>query len=779
MSGAPGQLGERGTIGRAAARLARWASVAVLLLAGVGTARAHAQDLTCEAGDREVRRLRFEGNHAFASTELGRVVVTTPSSAVARLGVVGTRRCLDPDEFPRDVLRLQAYYRKRGYSEVAVDTVIRPVPAPVPNRRVVDVSFMIREGRPVRVESIAVRGLDSLRGPRGVRGREAEARARLLRDFTLRVGSVLDRAALEASRDSIVQRLRNAGYPRADASISTSIDYPTMTGSAELMVLTGPFTRIGGIRVDVDTTSGNRQRIPDAVVLRTLGLRSGEPLATDAVAAGQRALYQTDAYRRVEVRTDSAPGARGVAPGDTIVDLAVHLTEGELHAARGGIGWATLDCFRVQGDFTDRYFAPWAQRLELSARVSRIGIGAPLDGAPELCPQARDDPYSDKLNYYLGATFRQASIFGGRRRPSTTIFSSVVSEYKAFRRQTSIGTTFSLASPSGVRFPNTLSYQFELGRTEASPVVFCAVFQACADSSIARLTSNSPLGALGYAIARIRLNDPLDPRSGSSQRLTLRYASAFTLSAPTQRFKKAVGDATWYWPIGDYNVLLAHIQLGTVFGDAPPQERLYAGGPTTVRGYRQNELGPAVYIVSNWETIVNPFTKDTFFLADPDSVRTPDQTIPAGGNRLVVGNVELQLRSPIFPDLVRLAVFTDVGEVWNARVPVAEKNRPRFTPGAGVRVKTLFGMVRLDLGYNPYARPSGSAYAIATGPDGREALYCVSPGNDLKVTGVQPGPGGKPVGFQEQGDCPGTFGPQTLRGFLNRVNPSIWIGNAF
>ena len=76
-----------------------------------------------------------------------------------------------------------------------------------------------------------------------------------------------------------------------------------------------------------------------------------------------------------------------------------------------------------------------------------------------------------------------------------------------------------VSSPSGARFPNTLSYQFELGRTEASPAIFCAVFQACADSTRARLTGNRPLGALGYAVARTRVDDPLNPTRGSTQRV--------------------------------------------------------------------------------------------------------------------------------------------------------------------------------------------------------------------------------------------------------------------
>jgi outer membrane protein insertion porin family len=199
-----------------------------------------------------------------------------------------------------------------------------------------------------------------------------------------------------------------------------------------------------------------------------------------------------------------------------------------------------------------------------------------------------------------------------------------------------------------------------------------------------------------------------------------------------------------------------------------------------VRGFRQNELGPAVYLVSNYGLFVNPINHDTTFLAEPDSNPNPDRTIPAGGNTLVVGNVELQLRSPILPELVRFALFTDAGEVWNRGALTAEKTRLRFTPGAGIRVKTLFGVVRADLGYNPYNSPTGAAYALATAPDGAQELFCVSPGNGLRVTGVSLDRDNRWRGTQESSEeCQGTFTPQTRRGFFRRLNPSIWIGNAF
>ena len=38
----------------------------------------------------------------------------------------------------------------------------------------------------------------------------------------------------------------------------------------------------------------------------------------------------------------------------------------------------------------------------------------------------------------------------------------------------------------------------------------------------------------------------------------------------------------------------------------------------------------------------------------------------------------------------------------------------RFTPGAGVRVASPVGPIRVDLGFNPYPRPTGPLYLIDT-----------------------------------------------------------------
>jgi outer membrane protein insertion porin family/translocation and assembly module TamA len=161
----------------------------------------------------------------------------------------------------------------------------------------------------------------------------------------------------------------------------------------------------------------------------------------------------------------------------------------------------------------------------------------------------------------------------------------------------------------------------------------------------------------------------------------------------------------------------------------------------------------------------------------PDTARgrVVQRSIPAGGNALVVGNLEAQVPSPVLPELLSVALFTDAGQVWNRGGAGGGVRGLRFTPGAGVRVRSPFGAIRVDLGYNPYAAPAGSALFITQGDPRSRVLYCVSPGNGLAVT---PGADGRPAS-QEAGRCPASYRPPAARTFFRRLNPSIWIGQAF
>jgi len=229
-------------------------------------------------------------------------------------------------------------------------------------------------------------------------------------------------------------------------------------------------------------------------------------------------------------------------------------------------------------------------------------------------------------------------------------------------------------------------------------------------------------------------------------------------------------------------VLGTHLALrdvGATF--IPPEERLFAGGSTTVRGFRQNELGPLLYVATKIDsTRLDDSTKS--YAAVPSGGY--ERAVPSGGNSLVVANAEYRMRSPFLAELLQWTVFTDAGAVWDrGKQGLNLSSRTfRVTPGIGLRVFTPVGPLRVDVGYNPYAQPAGPAYwsPPITAGSGSAPLYCVSPGNTLLVHLRGTDAKGHPVWEQDQGAaCPASFEPQRRSGFLSRLTPTFSIQQAF
>ncbi|HEU4629710.1 MAG TPA: BamA/TamA family outer membrane protein [Gemmatimonadaceae bacterium] len=736
----------------------------LLLVPGV----ARAQETACDPGDVEVRGLAFTGNTTFPDAELARRVVVTPSGWLRRtLGVVGTRRCVAREELRLDVARLILYYRRRGFPEVAVDTTVRAV-----GEDAIAVRFAIREGPPLRIDTLTVTGLDSV-----------AARGRLLATLGLHEGDRLDQYALDSARNALVRRLRDDGYPYADAFSGFRTHVPTRSAAVELDVVPGPLAHLGEIEVAVTPREGSTQQVPDGVVHRLLGLKPGQRYRERDLVAAQRRLYETDAFAHVEIALDSARQAAV----DSTVDVHVALRETYMHSARAGVGYGTLDCFRLSGEYTDVNFLHQARRLELNARMSKIGVGAPLNGAESLCfPEVRDDIYSDSLNYYVGATLRTPVLFG-LTFPTMTLYSERRSEFKAFLRTTPVALGLTRSWPRGLGVPLTGSYTLEYGRTQAQPALFCAAFNLCTDEDRRGVTEFRRLAVLGLSAERARTDDPVEPTRGSIVRLDLRHASRAIGSDPLQEFNQVTGNVSGYVPLSDGVVLAGRLRMGAVLGSrfeaggarfVPPQERLYAGGPSTVRGFRQNELGPVAYLANQYDTVTVTLPSGEtrrVFRASADSGYA--RVVPLGGNSVIVANLELRARSPLWPELVEFTLFADAGKV-SSGIDLTPHGL-KWTPGVGVRVSSPVGPLRVDVGYNPYALAAGAAYFDAPLDAAVAPLYCVSPTNGFPVTDQLVD--GRLVAVQESSGraCPATFRPTRGSGLLRRLALHFSIGQAF
>ncbi len=142
----------------------------------------------------------------------------------------------------------------------------------------------------------------------------------------------------------------------------------------------------------------------------------------------------------------------------------------------------------------------------------------------------------------------------------------------------------------------------------------------------------------------------------------------------TNSFTRTSYDLRFYYSSSPWTILATRVNVGLMdspdgIGGIPLQERFYAGGPNSVRGFNYQSIGP---ISSNGK--------------------------PKGGRLKIVWNV-LEVRQSIYK-MFGAVGFLDVGGIWSSPRHI-DPFSMRWSPGLGLRANTFIGMMRLDLGFNP------------------------------------------------------------------------------
>jgi outer membrane protein insertion porin family len=692
------------------------ASLAVLVCALPAAGQQQQQRLV-------VRQLKFEGNRAIPDDVLASAIVTTNSSWFARafffrsLGFLGAKRYFDEQEFRRDVVRLEVLYRRSGYPDAVIDTLVPRTPQDV------FITFRIHEGDPIVVTTLSIMGLDSL-GPR--------LRRAVVLDLPLQQGDPFNRFAMQASADSITRRLRDRGHPSARVFSAFESNKESKIASVTLEAEPDGRAVIGRIQVI------GAERIDTALIRKLLVSRPGRRYSQEELFQSQRNLYESDLFRFATVNIDST----AYKPGEDSVPLLVQVNEGKRRRIRGGLGYATNDCFRGSLGWTSRNFLGGGRILDLSSRASKVGVGSPVDWglADNICRASRDDTVgSAKVNFYLGASVRRPAFLSPNNAITVSLFTERRSEFKVYLRQeTGVSLALSRTTPRR-RNPLSLTYTLSYGRTEATEESFCSYFSACTSDVIEALRENRILATLSALGTFSRTNSPVDPTRGSLATVELTYSSKYIGSSYLQQFTRFTAGSAWYRPLSRDVVFSWRLRGGVIFSPTldiatesgafiPPEQRFYAGGPNDVRGFERNELGPVVYVIP--KSAVDSAAAQGKEIPS-DSVRVA----ATGGNTFVLGNIELRVPSPLFSARLRLAAFVDAGGVWQRQGPSSSRVI-RVTPGIGVRLATPLGPARLDVAYNPYKLQPGPLLQFdASGtltPVPGEATYVLS--RDRKFT---------------------------------------------
>ena len=637
-----------------------------------------------------VRDLSFAGNRAIDDLMLRASIATTEGSCgIPLLGCLfglGETRYLDEREFRRDVLRLRTLYNQSGFPDAQVDTLVHRADGSV------RIQFLIHEGEPIRVTEVEISGSEGIVPPAALR----EA-------IPLRVGAPFNRFLLQRSADTLRVAFQDRGYPWAQVFLRFDEDREALEARVGFEIAPGSRATIRAVEV---TGSAS---VSDATMLRMVPVREGRVYSRRELLDSQRALYAMDLFNYVNVvLADSVP-----SNGDSSVAVRIQVSEADLHRVRLGVGFGSVDCLRGLAGWSARNFLGGGRRLDLTAQVSKLGLGDPADLGLErsICFGIPDDedPERLELNFTLSASLTEPFLFSRRTSATVSITAERRSEISAYVRE-SVGGDLGLRRVfAGV--PVTLTYALTRGRTRAQPAIFCSLLNVCREEDTRIFTDYRFQSTIALRAIRDRRDIALDPSRGSLVTVEARWASTLIGSDSLAQFARLVGEVATYHRLGRRTIFAWRVRGGTIFPPTldigasttefvPPDERFYAGGPNSVRGFGQNQLGPVVRVQdgelvdTDGDGVVETFRADTL-------------VSPTGGNHLIFANAEL--RVPI-SGRVRGALFVDVGQVFGEEDESFDLSALRVTPGAGLRIGSPLGPIRFDVAYNPYGPRPGPVY---------------------------------------------------------------------
>ena len=645
----------------------------------------------------ELAELVFEGNDVFPDDSLATAIENRETTCrlpfglcLPGVGFLYDRHDLLPRRIPLDSLRVQAYYYMRGYRETRVDTALTQLG----DGDGVRLTFTVEEGRPVRIDSLGFIGLE-----------DVQPAADLLGSLPVRRGSPLNTYLLEATRDTIVGRLRNLGYPQAYVLKNQFIPAGSYDALVEFDVVPGPWARFGEITIE---RTSDETVLDDRSLRRMLPFQEGDRYSKQLLYEAQRNLFGLEIVRNAAIREDLE------FQPDTLVPLTVQVAEGDEHRMRVGAGWSTSDCLNLESTWASRNFLGGARRLQVRARLSNL-LAKDLN-QKVVCEDSGTGEYA-RNNWLTEVELFQPWFFSTRNTLTLSVFWERQSLPDVFVREAG-GVTGTFGRRLGPGTTMTVSYRPQLSTLFAAEIFFCTSFLVCTPEDVAVLQSKNWLSPAGLALSRNRTNDLLNPSDGYQLLLDLEHAS--TLTGSDFAYNRLIAEGSWYEEMAFHTIWAARARVGWVgggeFGDLSlggldvihPQKRFYAGGANSVRGFPQNRLGPRVLTTDlpdllgyrrEGQVIHAPACQPAEVVdltCDPDAL---DDGFflprPQGGTRLFEATLEYRFA---FGARFQAAVFTDVGQVWGEgqTVRVADLE---FSPGLGVRYFSPIGPIRVDVGY--------------------------------------------------------------------------------
>ncbi len=510
-----------------------------------------------------------------------------------------------------DIEMLESFYRNQGF--LRADVRIHHVRLDS-SRKFVHVTVLVEEGQRTYVQEVGFEGNTTID--------DQDLRKRIKttpgKPF---VGTVLD-----DDRGRITSEYSKLGY--LQTQVQPGVELVDNRDSAKVVLQV-----IENRPSVVDTVAiTGLDRVREKLVARELRFADGDTLTSGRIRGSIRNLYQTDLFRTVSIRPvlrDSSGAQIAAVPKRVDVDIE----EDNLLDLGIGVGYGTEDQLRGSADMLYRNLFGLGKRVSLQAKASFV---------EQQTKAVYTDPRFLGLPGRLDLSGHFTHFDDGR---------SYAARYGGGKAALSFDTRFRLAYGLGFRWEE-VRYLWATG-----------------DDSL----SDKPTQSISLNATYDRRDDVFNPTQGVY--VAARAEIAGLGGSATSQFYRMKANLRGYIPMRSKWVLSSALTVGYAHeygaGTAvPPRERFYAGGNSSIRGFKTRMVGPLTY--------------------------EDGELKPTGGRVLLEMHV-LEIRYPI-SKLLNGTVFLDAGTVARNWPEISEKGI-RWSTGFGLNLASALGIVRADIAF--------------------------------------------------------------------------------
>lgn len=561
----------------------------------------------------KIKQINIVGNQQFDEDDLTDEFKLSPTAVFSFF----TRK----DRYSRQQLQadlesLRSFYQDQGYLDFRIESTQVTIS---PDKRDIFVTINISEGEQYTVTDFSVEGKLIL------------PEEELVPMVSISPGDIYSRRDVAASEKAISDALANEGYAFAQVNAVPEVNREERTVSFTIFV--DPGRRVYVRRINIAGNNITR----DEVIRREMRQLEGGWYSARKVQRSRVRLERLGFFENITIETPAVPGS----PDQ--VDVNVEVVERSTGSLLFGVGWSDADGLLFQAAITQKNLFGTGKEIDLAFDNSSV---------TDVLRLSYVNPYH--------------TINGVSR--GFTLFRRTVDATKA---NTADYLTETTGAGINYRFPlsefNTVSAglnaeRVDLETTDGTPPGI--------REFIERNPSNDLLTLLGFGTHDTR-DSLLFPTRGNVHRLNYEVTMPFS----DLEFYKLSYRVVGYWPLNQtftYKVG-GELGYGDGYGDTktlPFFKNFFAGGATSVRGYKARSLGP----------------KD---LGD-----TPE---PIGGNRRVLFNTEVLFNVPGTTGKdKRFALFVDGGQVYGPGQEV-DVGEMRFSAGIAFNWYSPVGPLSLSV----------------------------------------------------------------------------------